>query len=152
MQLLDEAEEEKDPAQHERQVDAPVDGDAEYVPAAHPVHALAPEEAFLEYPALHMHAVDDELPVSEIEFDGHVKHELAPSEDEYDPAGQLEQASSPDEVLKVPALHAEHEPPLLPEYPALHEQELTEVLPGGEPALLVHNAHVSDHLAPKAGE
>jgi hypothetical protein len=42
VQLLDEAEEENDPAEHEMQLEAPVA--AEYVPAAHPSHALAPEE------------------------------------------------------------------------------------------------------------
>ena len=42
MQLLDEAKEENDPAEHEMQLEAPVS--AEYVPAAHPSHALAPEE------------------------------------------------------------------------------------------------------------
>jgi hypothetical protein len=70
----------------------------------------------------------------------------------YFPAPQLAQPELPTVAEYFPASHTEHVPPLLPEYPALHEQELTEVLPCGEPALLVHNTHVSDHLAPKAGE
>ena len=63
-----------------------------------------------EYPALHMHAVDDALPVSEIEFDGHVTHELAPSEDEYDPAGHIPQASLLRVALNVPVWQIAHVP------------------------------------------
>jgi hypothetical protein len=38
VQLLDEADEENDPAEHEMQLEAPVA--AEYVPAAHPVQTV----------------------------------------------------------------------------------------------------------------
>jgi hypothetical protein len=53
VQLLDEEDDEDEPAQHDLQLEgfeAPID--AEYVPAAHSVHALAPDEG--EYlPVVH---------------------------------------------------------------------------------------------------
>ena len=103
MQLLDEAEDEKDPAQHERQVDAPVDGDAEYVPAAHPVHALAPEEG--EYlPWVHSVQLLDE---AEEENDP-AEHEMqidaveAPVAAEYVPAAHPVHALAPEEGQYLP--------------------------------------------------
>jgi hypothetical protein len=57
-----------------------------------------------------MHAVDDALPVSEIEFDGHVTHKLAPAVDEYEPAGHTPQASLLRVALNVPVWQIAHVP------------------------------------------
>ena len=65
---------------------------ASILPATHAVHSPAPASVLYfptahaehdppfapEYPALHMHAVEDTLPVSEIELDGQAAHSLAP--------------------------------------------------------------------------
>ena len=66
--------------------------DASILPATHAMHSPAPATVLYfptahaehvppfapEYPALHMHAVEDALPVSEIELDGQDAHSLAP--------------------------------------------------------------------------
>ncbi len=97
VQLLDEAEDENDPAEHERQteaVEAPVA--AEYVPATQLVHALAPEEG--EYlPATH--SVQAVAPGScDLFPTGHFEHGV--------PAGYVLETSA----LNVPGLHFWHEP------------------------------------------
>ena len=65
---------------------------ASILPATHAMHSPAPASVLYfptahaehdppfapEYPALHMHAVEDALPVSEIELDGQDAHSLAP--------------------------------------------------------------------------
>ena len=78
-----------------------------YFPTAHAEHVppFAPE-----YPVLHMHAVEDTLPVSEIELDGQAAHSLAPSAGEYDPAWHSAHASLLRMDLNVPAAHTPHPP------------------------------------------
>ena len=107
-----------------------------------------------------MHAVDDALPVSEIEFDGHVTHKLAPAVDEYEPAWHSLQPSEPDAAVYFPAEHVSQEPEPLtalcvpgehaeqpPErgsYPALQTQFDSEVLLVGDVEYTGHDAHATE--------
>jgi hypothetical protein len=61
------------------------------------------------------HDVQDEAPLSEYVFSGHVTH-----------------VAVPDAFLNFPASHAGHGPPFGPVYPGLQEQWLTLVLPTDE--------------------
>ena len=100
-----------------------------YFPATHRKHV--PPSGPVE-PALQVQAVETELPKSEFEYAGHVKHVdtwLAPRDAEYVPMSQSTHAVDPASALYLPATHSEHGPASGPVYPALHVQVELPVYP-----------------------
>ncbi len=79
---------------------------AEYVPAGHETHALAPAAVY--------------VPAGQFT---HTVDEFAPVTPEYFPAGQLVHTAAPTVLLKLPAAHDAHAPPSGPVEPALHVQK-----------------------------
>jgi hypothetical protein len=143
--------------------EAPVE--AEYLPAAQLVHPALPLVSLYvpathgehgppsgpEYPALHVHAKDEELIAGELEFRGHTPQldaAEAPTVLECVPDPQLVHAALPLAILYVPATHAEHVPPFGPEYPALQAHAVTSELELGAFAFTGHTTQVVAVVAP----
>ena len=72
------------------------------------------------------HAVQDEAPLSEYVFGGHVTH-----------------TAVPDTFLNFPASHATHGPPFGPVYAGLHEQLLSRSLFADEFEFAGHRVHAA---------
>ena len=85
-------------------VEAPVA--AKYVPAAHPVHALAPDEG--EYlPEVHnVQLLDEEDENEPAEHEMQVEDVEAPVDAEYVPAAHSVHALAPDEGEYLPVVHS----------------------------------------------
>ena len=125
-----------------------------YLPDSHCVH-VSPSGPVK--PTLQAHDVNNVLPASETEFDGHGKHtesDVAPTLDEYVPAAQLLHASDPIafSALYLPASHWIHVLPSGPENPALQEHAVTAALPAGEMELTGQAEHVESSVAASATE
>ncbi len=143
--------------------EAPVE--VEYLPAAQLVHPTLPLVSLYvpaphgehgppsgpEYPALHVHAKDEELIAGELEFRGHTPQldaAEAPTVLECVPDPQLVHSALPLAILYVPATHAEHVPPFGPEYPALQAHAVTSELELGAFAFTGHTTQVVAVVAP----
>ena len=72
------------------------------------------------------HDVQDEAPLAEYVFAGHVTH-----------------VALPDAFFIFPASHAGHGPPFWPVYPGLQEQDVTIMLPADEFELAVQLVHAA---------
>jgi len=114
------------PISQSRHISDPVS--ALYFPATHSKHvpSLWPEE-----PALHLQAVETELPNREFEFAGHAWHSFAPTVVENFPAKQMLHAASPDAILYLPASHCVQFSPSAPDDPALQVQSASSSLASG---------------------
>ena len=103
-------------------------------------------------PTLQAHDVNNVLPASETEFDGHGEHVKAPTASEYLPASQLLHAAAPVTALYLPASHCVHVPPSGPENPTLQPHDVTVALPAAELELDGHEEHVASSEAPTPSE
>jgi len=114
---------------------------SEHVPPSDPVE-----------PALHVQAVETELPNTEFEFVGHVEQYVAPAAAEYVPIPQSMHVSDPVSALYFPATHSEHVPPSGPDEPALHVHAVETELPNRELEFVGHVEQLRASVAPTTAE
>jgi hypothetical protein len=120
---------------------------SEYVFAAQPSHAHAPDTA-LYLPGTHPVHGNPFGPVNPALHEQFVTFTLASADDEY--AGHVVHAHAPVVFLYLPTSHSTHGPPPGPVYPTLHAQSTTRPLAAGAAVFAGHTSQTElpsgDHI------
>ena len=146
--------------------------DTEYLPAAHATQVLAeaaptvgeylPRAQALQvppllpwYPALHVHADEEEDAGGDVECVGqgaHAPADVAATSEEYVPCTQSEHADGPTESLYCPEGQLEHAPPFGPLKPWLHRHASRDPLPASALESPGHASHADGAVLPVEAE